>query len=341
MKKIKKNSIIILILTLVLLFFMLRHDYKNIAYWLVNCNKLYLILAIVVYFISVIIDSTSFYMIIKQYSNSYKFKDTLSLNIMTKFFNGVTPLSSGGQPLQVYELYKNNINLNDATNIVVQFFIIYQIAMVIFSTVAVILNRVFKIFVKNLFIRKLVILGYVINVIVLLILFLVSLNRKFNIKVITFIIKVLSKLKIIKNKDKLISKWELKCENFYNSAQILKKNWTVLIKGTIIQMIQLLFLYSVPLLISMAIYDSVNMDLLNSLVASSYVYLIGSYIIVPGATGGIEYGFMKLFSNFLKKKSLMSATILWRFITYYLPVILGAITFNIAKRKNGMEDFEE
>ena len=332
MKKIRKNSILILILTLLLLFFMLRHDYKNIMYWLVNCNKIYLLLAIIVYFISVVIDSFSFHLIIKQYSKSYSFKDTLNLNVMTKFFNGVTPLSTGGQPLQIYQLYKNNIKLNDATNIVVQFFIIYQIAMVIFSTIAIILNRIFHIFVKNLFIRKLVVLGYIINVIVLLVLFLISLNKSFNVKIITFSIKVLSKLKIVKNKDKLIKKWEEKCENFYNSAQVLKKNWTILIKGTIIQIIQLLFVYSIPLLISKAIYDSSNINLLYSIVSSSYVYLIGSYIIIPGATGGIEYGFMKLFSNFLKQKSILSATILWRFITYYLPVIVGAAVFNFKKK---------
>ena len=340
MKKVGRNSIIILLLTILVLYFMLKKDYKNIMYWLVNSNKLYLIIALAFYVISLLIDSSSFHMIIKQYSKNYTYKQTLKLNVMTKFFNGVTPLSSGGQPLQIYELYKNKVKLGHATNIVVQFFIIYQIAIVIFSTIAVILNNIFHIFVKNLFIRKLVIFGYIFNVVVLFFLFLISLNKNFNFKVISFFIKILSKLKIVKNKEEATKKWEEKCESFYDGAKVLKENPSMLVKGTLIQMIQLVFLYLVPFFIAKAIHDSSHMTVLYCIVTSSYVNLIGSYIIVPGATGGIEYGFIKLFSNFLKKSSVMSVTILWRFITYYLPVIFGGIIFNFFRKANNIEKLD-
>lgn len=332
MKKIIKNSFLVLIITFLVLFFMLRKDYKLILNAIIDSNKLYLLLALLFYFISFFIDSFSFYMIIRNYTKKYSYSSTLKLNMMTKFFNGITPLSTGGQPLQIYELYKNKVKLDDSTNIVVQFFIIYQISVVIFSTIAVILNSIFHIFVKDLFVRKLVVLGYVINLLVLAILFLVSFNKVFNFKIISFGINLLSKLKIVKDKKKCMDKWEKKCNNFYESAMVLKKNPKVLIYGTSLQMIQMLFLYSVPFFLSRAIVNDLNLTFINSVVSSSYVNLIGSYIIIPGASGGIEYGFIKLFSNFYGEPFILSVTILWRFVTYYLPVILGGILFNIKKK---------
>ncbi len=332
MKKLARNSFFVVIITILLLFLMLRKDYKTIVEAIVNSNKLFLLLALVFYFFSFAIDSFSFYMIIRRYTHNYSYSNTLKLNIMTKFFNGVTPLSTGGQPLQIYELYKNKVKLDDSANIVVQFFIIYQIAVVIFSTIAIIFNHIFHIFVKNLFVKKLVILGYIINLVVLLILFLISFNKDFNFKIINFFINILSKLHIVKEKKKTIEKWRKKCDNFYKSAMTLKENPSILIYGTLLQILQLIVLYSIPFIISKSIMKTTDLTFITSIVTCTYVNLIGSYIIIPGASGGIEYGFIKLFSNFFVEPFILSITILWRFTTYYFPVILGAVFFNIKKK---------
>ena len=61
MKKIARNSFLMLIITFVLLFFMLRKDYKIIVATIMDANKLYLLAAFVCYFISFFIDCFSFY----------------------------------------------------------------------------------------------------------------------------------------------------------------------------------------------------------------------------------------------------------------------------------------
>lgn len=341
MKKIARNSFLMLIITFVLLFFMLRKDYKIIVATIMDANKLYLLAAFVCYFISFFIDCFSFYLIIKKYTHKYSYFKTVKLNLMTKFFNGITPLSSGGQPLQIYELYRNSVKLNDATSIVVQFFIIYQIAIVVFSTAAVIINNIFHIFVKNLFIKKLVVFGYIFNVVILLVLFLVSFSKNFNFRIINFFINFLSKLKIVKNKEKTSAKWRKKCDNFYDSAAVLKKNPTTLVFGTLLQILQLLVLYLVPFFIVKSIIDAPTLNYLKSVVTSTYVNLIGTYVVIPGAAGGIEYAFITLFSNFVKKPFVLSSTILWRFVTYYFPVILGGIMFNMKRKDIDLDELDK
>ena len=71
-----------------------------------------------------------------------------------------------------------------------------------------------------------------------------------------------------------------------------------------------------------------------SIVACSYVMLIGSFVPIPGGTGGIEYGFTKFYGNFVTGSTLSVIMILWRAITYYFGLILGAIVVNIKEKEN-------
>ena len=61
--------------------------------------------------------------------------------------------------------------------------------------------------------------------------------------------------------------------------------------------------------------------------------LISSFVPLPGATGGIEYAFMSFFGYFITKPTISTVMILWRFMTYYLGILLGAIALTIKGRE--------
>ena len=84
-----------------------------------------------------------------------------------------------------------------------------------------------------------------------------------------------------------------------------------------------------------------NLTLINTIAAGSYIYIMGCYVPIPGATGGMEYGFMGFFGNFLSGGQLSALMVLWRFITYYLPTIIGAVVFNIGPGKDCKKALKE
>ena len=53
--------------------------------------------------------------------------------IITQFFNGITPFSTGGQPMEIYMLKNHGFRYTKATNVIMQNFIVYQLALVIFG----------------------------------------------------------------------------------------------------------------------------------------------------------------------------------------------------------------
>ena len=90
-------------------------------------------------------------------------------------------------------------------------------------------------------------------------------------------------------------------------------------------------MYSMPYVLAKGL--NINITLTNAIVASAYVMIIGSFIPIPGGTGGVEYGFI-FFYNYLIKGSIVNALMLiWRFISYYLGMIFGGIALSLYRKK--------
>ena len=73
---------------------------------------------------------------------------------------------------------------------------------------------------------------------------------------------------------------------------------------------------------------------------TAFAYVIMSFMPTPGSSGGAEWAFSEVFSkNFvLSGAKTASAILIWRFFTYYLVMILGAISAICVKRRKEDEE---
>ena len=148
MKNSKLNTIIIVIVTAIVLFFALKDDFIEKINYLFSFNILWLIFAIILVVSYWILKSLVIYYCTKKFNNQYKFKQSLKLIMDVQFVNGITPFATGGQPYQVYRLKKQGLNLRQSTNVAIQDFIVYQIALITLGTIAIITNYFLGIFVS-------------------------------------------------------------------------------------------------------------------------------------------------------------------------------------------------
>ena len=334
MKNIKRNSIIIFVITGLILYFILKDNFKDIISMMMDANIWWILLAVIIFIVFFFFDQFSFYLMTKQYQKDIKFRYIIYLGVVTKFFNGITPLSSGGQPMQIYELHKKGISVSNGANIVIQNYIVFQIAFVIWAIIAYILNHAMHLFQSVPLLRELTMIGFIANGVILVILFLISFSKNFNRTIVNWLINFMAKFKKKMNKDAEIEKWNKRCDDYYENAQILIKEPKTFITCILLQFISLMFYFAVPFFIAYAIGVGKDLSLLNTIVAGEYIYIMGCYVPIPGATGGMEYGFLGFFGNFLTGYSLSALMLLWRFLTYYLPTIIGAIVFNIGPGKD-------
>ena len=67
--------------------------------------------------------------------------------------------------------------------------------------------------------------------------------------------------------------------------------------------------------------------------AIAYVMIIGSFIPIPGGTGGIEYSFIFFFQYLISGSIVHAAMLVWRMISYYLGMIFGAIALALYRKR--------
>lgn len=334
--KLKSKSIsfiVIFLLTIIVLYFSLKDNFNSVVNQFLNLNLFWLLIGFILIVGYWFFASLSMHLIARKFSNNLELKEVFRINVVTHFFNAVTPFSSGGQPYQIYALKKNKINIVDCTNITIQNFVAYQSALIILGTLAIIFNHVFDLFPDIRLLRILVIIGYLVNLFVAIGLFAISFTQKLNRFILKIMINIGTKFKLIKDKEEAITRFNSYVSQFHNSTKLLLKDKKNLVKIVLCNLIGLICLYAVPLAVLYSTGDFTSFSFIMAIISSAYVMIIGAFVPLPGGTGGLEYSFMSFFGNFVADGKLTTLMLMWRFITYYFGMIVGAIVLNFSRRQ--------
>jgi hypothetical protein len=327
------NTLVIFFILALILYFSLKDNFVEIIKLIKNISPLTIIIAILFVCLYRLLSGISTYLLVRNTEEKLTLLRAFQISFIILFFHGITPFASGGQPMEVYYLHREKISIEKATNVVLQNFIMYQTALILVGLLTISCNHFMHLFPFNSLMRRLVVLGFLINFAVWLITFLLAFGKKSSTRVIELLIKFLNKIKIIKNIDKYLRKLEDFSNKFYDSAITLRKNKKLLFKVILVNVLSLLASYSIPYILAVGLGVD-NITIWESIVATSYVMTIGSFVPIPGGTGGIEYGFMYFFKYLLKGNKLSALMLIWRFITYYIGIIIGAIVLIFYRKKS-------
>ncbi len=327
------NIIVLILITGLVLYFSLKDDFEAIVARIVNINIGFLLLAFFMIIVYWLLRSLALHKFTKKFKKDNKYTSSLQCMLRTQFFNAITPFSTGGQPYQIYYLTRSGVSPTLATNIIIQNFIVYQIALVFLGIVAVLANFFFHILNEVSLLQHLVLIGFLANTLVIIILFIVSFSKSLNKKLISLGITILTKLHLVKDKEKKLQEWYEYINKFHAGAKVLLTDKWEFGKTIIYNVVALSCLYAIPVVLLYSMGDFTSYNVLIAIVTSAYVMLIGSFVPIPGASGGLEYGFISFYGNFIGGAKLKAIMLLWRFVTYYFGLIVGSIALNIKRVK--------
>ena len=332
MKKVL-NYIILALVTILVLYFSLKDNFKEIMDTLFKMDIKWLIVGFSCIIIYWFLKTLPLYYFTKSHKKSFTYKSAVILLLRTQFVNAITPFATGGQPYQVYYLNKEGVRSSTSTSIILENFIVYQIALVLLGIIAMLCNFLFHIFPHNDILTHLITLGFVINTLVIIVSFVVAFGKKINKKLVNIAITILTKLKKIKNKEEKLAQWNESITNFHNSAKVLMNDKKLFFSMIFVNLVALSILYMIPVFVLYAAGDFSSVSVPLAVITSAYVMLIGSFVPIPGGTGGLEYGFVKFYGFFINGSLLSATMLIWRFITYYFGLIVGGIAFNLKRGK--------
>jgi len=298
-----------------------------------RANIFWVIIMIIIMFSYYIFDALSLWFFGKTYKKDYTFKQSFVNAISGTFFNGITPFASGGQFAQVYIFNKQGISPTHSSSILLMCFICYQCILVLYTGIVLICRYDYFVTEQSA-VLSLAVLGFLINFAVIIGLFGGAKSKRLQDFLTNIILKFLAKVHIVKDYEVTCSKIESYLSDFREQLSFLQKNKMVLLNSCICNFIKLSIIYSMPFFAAVALNLNVNLSqFFDFLGLCSFIYLINAFLPIPGASGGSEGVYMLLFS-FLGTVEMSSSLFLWRFISYYMGLIIGGIVFLLNKEIN-------
>ena len=343
MKKLKKLFPFIIIAASIIVVVCIAFSNKELENaWdvLFTLNPLWLILALVAWFAYVFFDGMTYYAFLKNQGYKIKITEAIYLSIIGYYYSDITPGATGGQPMQVYEMKKKDIPVGIGTSTITVRFIMNQFA----TCVIVVLLWAFnKGFVDEQLgsIQGFYIAGFLVNFIVIPVVLLAVIFPKWLVKVCEGIIKLGAKIKLIKDKESAKESVNKVIVSYRESFKNLLKQPKQLVLQFIISILCMLGLFFVTYFVYRA-FGLSEVSWYRILAITVLLFVSASYTPLPGASGANEGGFMVYFAGIFPDKTIGLALLVWRFITFYLFLIIGPIVTLVSQirlsRKQRLEE---
>lgn len=287
----------------------------------------------VVMFSYYLFDALSLWYFGLAYKKDYSFKQSFINAISGTFFNGITPFASGGQFAQVYIFNKQGIPPTNSASILLMCFICYQSVLVLYTGIVLLFK--YQYFIEDQpAVFSLAILGFLINFVVILGLFGGAKSKKLQNFLTHNVLRFLCKIHIVKDYESTCVKIEQYLADFREQLNFLQRNKPVLVKSCLCNFMKLTIIYSMPFFAAKALNLNVSWNQFFDLLGlCSFIYLINAFLPIPGASGGSEGVYVLLFS-FLGTVGTSSSLFLWRFMSYYMGLIIGGLVFSMNKEIN-------
>lgn len=286
-------------------------------------NFKYIYVALLGFPLLTLLDASRFYLLI--YKATKRGRHFLSYKVaaLGKYYDLITPLSTGGQPFQVYYLNKRSVKGEIATSVPLAKYIFSQIMFVGFAIVVLITNIGVT---NNELIVSAAWVGVLLNFLLLAGVFVLSISKKIGPRIVIGILKLLSKLRIVKNYETAFLKVMRFVREYQKSMRYFTSNIFVVGLSLLISLAYILVQASIPYFIYAAfngVDPSMWWPIVSKLIMLEFAV---SFVPLPGGAGAAEFSFVAMFKVlFPQEGAFFWALLIWRFIVYYAFILQGIL----------------
>lgn len=270
-------------------------------------------------------------LIIKTIHGSSRKSLGFKVGIIGLYYNLITPMASGSQPMQVYELSKANISPSKSTAVVVNKTILFQVSVTIYCALLMLFNiELLQSNLKSIFIF--IVFGMIMNVIMLGFGFFIVLNPSATKKITYYILNLLCKVKFLKFLENKRTNIDEFVDEYNYSVKLFIKNKKALLLSFLLTFIQLTVYFSIAYCINKAL-NLTGHSYVLVLSLQVFLYMAVSSMPTPGNIGANEIAFFTIFSGIFPKEFLGYSVFLYGIFVYYFLLIFCGL-FTILKQIN-------
>lgn len=344
-RKLGKKLFVVITLVLsagILLYFLYTTDgIETLGHILTTLKPQWLLLTVLAAFSGWFIEGWTLNILCNHLQQGWNYGRSFLVGMTGLFYGALTPFSTGGQPMQIYVLSNMGMDAGTASSIVAVKTLIYQIVMVVYSLIMVILKlHFFQTSVSNF--AFITIIGLITNCIFIGLVVLFIFSEKTTDRILRIVLQFLHRLKLCKHPLERYEKIHSQLQLFHDASRILGKSSKMYLSAMAVTAFQITLGSMIPYFI----YRSFNMhetSVTTMVAAQVFVTMVSAFIPLPGASGGAELSFYGFFGMFFQS-AIIPAILLWRIITYYANILFGgAVSYfgsklvGVARGKSGQK----
>ena len=328
-KKMIRNFILFILLIILTFYFVLRNqNIYGMFNILKSVKKEFILIGLLCMLGYLVLEAINLGRTLKALNEKSNFLSNFKYALIGFFFSSITPAASGGQPMQIYYMHKDNIKIANSTLALLMNLFSMQVITISFAFISVIINHKYLSSGLAWFFA----IGVTLNLMALTLLLVGIFSEKLS----NGLIKIVKFLKF-KNIDKVQEKLEKELEQYHGSSKYIKENPSVIIKTILTTAIQFIIYYSIPYWVYCA-FNLKGFNIFQIITLQSVLFATVSGIPSPGAVGVSEGGFMSIFKTVFPASVISSSMILTRGINFYFYVLLSGIVVIVSTLKSKKEE---
>ena len=298
-------------------------DPRLVAECLAMANGWWLIPAVVCVLIFITGESAAILYLLRTLGTKVRFSHCCLFSFIGFFYSCITPSASGGQPMQVIAMRKDDIPVAVSTVVLAIVTITYKLVLVFIGT-AVMLLRPPEIMSHLTGVDTLVYLGLGLNIVCIAFLLLLVFRPSIVRGGTEFLLRQVSRIRPFKHPERIRAKLDRLMQQYTGAAEYYRTHRIVIVNVFVLTLLQRCLLF----LVTWFAYKSFALQgdsLITIVILQAMISVVVDMLPLPGGMGASENLFMQIFLPIFGSTLILPGMIISRGVSYYTQLLISAV----------------
>lgn len=318
--------LVLLVITLVVLFVSQKDelDFNQIADYFKTGNLVWIVGAFGCMLLFIVFEGLSIFCLSRFFGSKPKVVSCVAYSSANAFYTVITPTGAGGQPAEVFYMSRDGMSPGKASFVILLNTIGYTASIFVVGIIALCINASLFVGITAVFAKVLIIFGIVVQLVLLGLFIGCMFFGRAIIKMGNGLIKILHKIRIVKNPDKWYAKIKYEVTKYGECRHVLREKPLVVATSLFFNVLQRIAQNLIPCFVCLAIDP--NAPFFDIFALQVYVLFGYNSTPLPGGVGAYEYLFMCIYGQIFPETSLVLLVLMIsRLFSYYITMILSGI----------------
>lgn len=296
---------------------------------LANSDKLFMLITVGVLLLLFTLESSKYATIISVIDGRPRWKESIKVMFLGKYYDNVTPFASGGQPWQISYLNKKGFSGGTSTAVVMIKYVANIFMWLMVSAIAMTFNKDALTALSPEMQGTLVAggwLGWAINMILPVFAISFLLMPRVGTAIVRGIVRLGAKIRIIKNEEKMQNKAFKLVKDFKAAISIMVHHPWRLVVLLLLCMAEVTLVFALPYFVMRA-YNGLPeangiATFFDVITLNVFATLAVAVVPTPGNSGALESMVMGAFSK-IAQEVVFWVVLTWRTLVYYVYILVG------------------